>query len=292
MSRLVVRRPALAILGAFVFLGAAAAEPEPSFEKQVAPLLQSRCLKCHNPAKVRGELDLTTRTTLLKGGEAGVVVAPGKSADSLLFAKVRDGKMPPGQPLAETEVELLRRWIDAGAAWQEGLALKPARRKRVAPDPTGGRCNRSAGPPSRPSRIADWVRNPIDAFILAGLEAKGLAPAPEADRRTLIRRVTFDLTGLPPTPEEIDAFLKDESRRRLREGGGPAAGPAGIRRTLGPPLARRGALRREPRLRDEHAAAQRLALPRLRHPGVQRRHSLSPFRARAAGRRRGGQATR
>ncbi len=84
-----------ALLSAFLVLGAA--DPAPSFETQVAPLLQSHCLKCHNPVKLRGGLDLTTRTGMLKGGEAGAVVVPGKSADSLLYAKVHDGKMPPGR---------------------------------------------------------------------------------------------------------------------------------------------------------------------------------------------------
>ena len=195
-----------------IALPAAAAEPGPSFDKQVAPLLQSRCLKCHNHAKARGDLDLTTGATLLKGGEAGAVVAPGKSGDSLLFAKVRDGKMPPGRPLPANEVRLLGRWIDAGAPWTQGLALQP---------PAGTEKGRAGAdwwslqPIRRPAVpvVANrgWVRNPIDAFILAALEAKGLSPAPEADRRTLIRRVTFDLIGLPPTPEEIDAFLNDKS---------------------------------------------------------------------------------
>ena len=206
------RRLAPVVLPFLIALPAVAAEPGPSFDKQVAPLLQSRCLKCHNHAKARGDLDLTTAAALLKGGEAGAVVAPGKSADSLLFAKVRDGKMPPGRPLAESEVGLLRRWIDAGAPWTQGLALKP---------PAGTENGRAGAnwwslqPIRRPAVPAvanrGWVRNPIDAFILAALEAKGLSPAPEADRRTLIRRVTFDLIGLPPTPEEIDAFLNDKS---------------------------------------------------------------------------------
>ena len=197
-----------ALLSAFLVLGAA--DPAPSFETQVAPLLQSHCLKCHNPVKLRGGLDLTTRTGMLKGGEAGAVVVPGKSADSLLYAKVHDGKMPQDGPLAQAEVELLRRWIDAGAPWPDALALKPpAEKGRAGPDWWSLQPIRRPGLPDVKGR--DWVRNPIDAFILAGLEAKGLAPAPEADRRTYIRRVTFDLIGLPPTPEEIDAFLKDDA---------------------------------------------------------------------------------
>ncbi len=147
---------------------------------------------------------------MLKGGEAGAVVVPGKSADSLLYAKVHDGKMPQDGPLAQAEVELLRRWLDAGAPWPDALVLKPpAEKGRAGPDWWSLQPIRRPAVPDVKDR--DWVRNPIDAFILAGLEAKGLAPAPEADRRTYIRRVTFDLIGLPPTPEEIDAFLQDDA---------------------------------------------------------------------------------
>jgi hypothetical protein len=211
MNQTLVRGPALAVLSVLIVFAVAAAEPAPSFEKQVAPLLQSHCLKCHNHGKARGDLDLTTRDALLKGGDKGVVVVAGKSGESLLFAKVRDGKMPPNQPLAESEVALLRRWIDAGAPW-EGLALKPpanTEKGRAGSDWWSLQPIRRPAPPTVARR--DWVRTPIDAFILAALEAKGLSPAPEADRRTLIRRVTFDLIGLPPTPEEIDAFVRDNA---------------------------------------------------------------------------------
>ncbi|HBI41902.1 MAG TPA: hypothetical protein DDY78_03470 [Planctomycetales bacterium] len=210
MSQTSIRGPVLPFLSVLIVLAVAAAEPAPSFDKQVAPLLQSRCLKCHNPAKARGDLDLSTRDTLLKGGEKGVVVVPGKSRESALFAKVRDGKMPPGQPLGENEVELVRRWIDDGAPWKEGLALKPpsnTEKGRAGPDWWSLQPIRRPNAPPVINRL--WVRTPIDAFILAPLEAKGLRPAPEADRRTLIRRLTFDLIGLPPTPEEIDAFVRD-----------------------------------------------------------------------------------
>jgi hypothetical protein len=190
-------------------LSAAAAEPLPSFEKQVAPLLQSRCLKCHNSTKARGNLDLTGQAALLKGGESGPAVAPGKAGASLLFAKVQAGKMPPGSPLGAGEVELLRRWIDVGVPWPEGTTLKPdkAETGRAGLDWWSLQPIRRPSPPA--VKDQKWAHTPIDSFILAGLEAKGLSPAPAADRRTLIRRVTFDLIGLPPTPEEIDVFLKD-----------------------------------------------------------------------------------
>jgi hypothetical protein len=198
-------------LGALLGLGRiAAAQTGPAFEREVAPLLQGRCLRCHSGSQPKGELDLTSRAGLLKGGQTGPVIVPGKSAESTLFDYVRDRKMPPKDPLSLAEVELLRRWIDAGAVWK-GPALK-------APAPTQRRAGKdwwSLQPVRRPAlpvvSSPGWVRTPIDAFILSRLDAAGLKPAPEADRRTLIQRLTVDLTGLRPTPEEIDAFLADRS---------------------------------------------------------------------------------
>ncbi len=192
-------------------LNAAAAEPAPPFDKQIAPLLQARCLKCHNAIKSRGDLDLTGRASLLKGGQTGPAVTPGHSAASPLFAKVHAGKMPPGNPLGADDVELLRRWIDAGAAWPDNVALKPDKVETGRAGPDWWALQPIRRPPIPAVTDRQWVNTPIDAFILAGLEAKGLTPAPPADRRMLIRRVTFDLIGLPPTPEEIDAFLKDDA---------------------------------------------------------------------------------
>ncbi len=183
----------------------------PSFEREVGPLLRERCLKCHSGSRARGDLDLTRLAGLKAGGASGAVVQPGKSADSLLYQHVRDRKMPPKKPLSAAEVELLRRWIDAGAPW-DGPALKPpgqAETRRAGSDWW------SLQPVRRPPlpRLTNpqWCRTPIDAFILARLEANDLAPAPEADRPTLLRRLTLDLTGLLPTPEEIDAFVADRS---------------------------------------------------------------------------------
>ncbi len=189
----------------------AAGEPAPSFERDIAPLLTVRCLKCHSGARAKGELDLTRRDRLLAGGDSGSVVTPGKSADSLLFDYVRAKKMPPKQPLSAKEIDLLRRWIDAGAAWQ-GPALsppRPAEAQRAGRDWWSLQPIRRSVPPavSRPA----WIRTPIDAYILARLDKEGFVPSPQADRRTYIRRVTLDLTGLLPTPEEIDAFVRDTS---------------------------------------------------------------------------------
>jgi hypothetical protein len=188
----------------------AAAAAAPSFEREVGPLLVARCLKCHSGKSPKGELDLTTRAGLLKGGQTGPVVTPGKSIDSTLVDYVQDKKMPPKEPLCATEVDLLRRWIEAGAAWDGPPLRPPATEARRA-----GKDWWSLQPIRRPAvpavSSAAWVRTPIDAFILARLEAAGLGPSPEADRHTYIQRVTIDLTGLRPTPADIDAFVADPS---------------------------------------------------------------------------------
>src|SRR5258708_7133235 len=123
MNRTAKWRYLLACLGVVLPLAAAAAEP-PSFTKDVAPLLRSRCLKCHAGPPAGGSLDLTSRARMLAGGDHGLVVHPGQVGKSPLYRHVKDGKMPPRQPLPTAEVELLRRWIDAGAKW-EGPDLRP-----------------------------------------------------------------------------------------------------------------------------------------------------------------------
>ncbi len=190
--------------------GGAAAGEGLSFTKQIAPLLRDRCLKCHSGSRPRGDLTLTTRAALLSGGGNGAALKPGKAVESLLFQHVRDKKMPPREPLSSTEIELVRRWINTGAKW-DGPALvadSPDRAGRAGLDWW------SLQPIRRPAvpvvKARGRLQTPIDAFVLSGgAEAKNLSFAPEADRRTLIRRVTFDLIGLPPLPEEIDAFAAD-----------------------------------------------------------------------------------
>jgi hypothetical protein len=179
----------------------------PAFRQAIAPLLQTHCLKCHAGKKARAELDLTTRQKLLEGGGSGPAIKPGDAAGSLLFQLVRDGKMPPRQPLAQADIDTFRRWIDAGAPW-EGSALQAPVVKEMPPTDLWSLrpIRRPVVPTPRQSAI---VRTPVDAFLLSALEAKGLSFAPQADRRTLIRRVYFDLIGLPPTPEQIDDFLND-----------------------------------------------------------------------------------
>jgi hypothetical protein len=188
-----------------------AATPAPSFAERVGPLLQARCVRCHGGTRARGGLDLSRRDGLLAGGTRGPAIVPGKAQRSLLFEMVREHKMPPRQPLADEEVDLLRRWIDAGAVWHgPALVVPAAQPARIANREAWSlRPIRRTSPPSvsRP----EWVRNPVDAFILARLEQEEISPSPEVDRRTYMRRVSLDLTGLLPTPEEIDAFVADAS---------------------------------------------------------------------------------
>ena len=218
MSRLAALMLAIACLSN----GAVAVADDPDtadfFEKQIRPLLAEKCHKCHGVGKVRGGLNLTGRELLLKGGDSGPAAVPGKPRESLLVEAVEhrgELKMPPNGKLSAPEIDRLKRWIALGLPWpntQPATDLPPA----VTPL---DRDESSAWWSFRPLRKSDpptindpsWPLSPIDRFILAGLEAKGLKPARPAEKRTLLRRATFDLTGLPPTPEELDAFLADDS---------------------------------------------------------------------------------
>jgi hypothetical protein len=181
---------------------------EADFERHVRPVLVEHCQRCHGAKKQMGGLRLDSRETLLKGGDNGPAVVPGKPDNSRLIQAVRQSgelKMPPKSKLPAPAVAALEAWVKAGAPW-------PATRPVSATSEEWKRHwaflpVRPASPPA--VKESDWTRNPIDRFILAKLQAKGLAPSPEADRRTIIRRLSFDLVGLPPAPEEVDAFVAD-----------------------------------------------------------------------------------
>ncbi|HEX8910875.1 MAG TPA: DUF1553 domain-containing protein, partial [Humisphaera sp.] len=168
-----------------------------------------RCYECHGPQKQKADLRLDAKAAALKGGEGGPAIVPGKSADSPLAKRIAshdpDAVMPPkGDRLTPEQVALIRAWIDQGAKWPDEASAKVDPRYHWSFKPI-------AKPPVPPlaGDDAKWARTPVDAFVLAKLREKGLSPSPEADRRTLIRRVTYDLTGLPPSPEEVDAFVAD-----------------------------------------------------------------------------------
>ena len=181
-----------------------------SFEKAVLPIFQAKCLNCHGDKKQRGMLDLRTKSAILKGGESGAVLKPGTLKGSLLWDKIRTDEMPEGdKKLTPAEKETIRRWIEAGAP---GDDKAPASGGRVDLQITDEeRAFWAFQTPARPKIPASKAGNPIDAFIRAALQKQQLTLSSEADRLTLLRRVSFDLTGLPPAPKEIEDFLNDKT---------------------------------------------------------------------------------
>jgi hypothetical protein len=178
------------------------------FELRIRPILAGICFKCHGGNKVSHGLRVDSREALLKGGKSGPAIVPGNGEKSLLIQAIRRShetiKMPPDKPLPEAAVADFTRWVEQGAAWpaktetwtvakEHHWAFEPIRPVAPPPDPSG------------------WSNNAIDRFILAKLREQGLKPVASADKRTLIRRVYFDLIGLPPTPEQVADFLADNS---------------------------------------------------------------------------------
>jgi hypothetical protein len=187
-------------------------QPAPLFEKDVLPILTAHCLKCHGTTKPKARLDLRTRASLLQGGESGPALVPGSSGRSLLFEMVRKGEMPPGKgsKLTAEQIALVKAWIDGGAGAVASASVAEVAGATVTEEARSFWAFRKPVRPSVPSvRHPERVRTPIDAFILARLEARGLAFSPDADRATLLRRICFDLLGLPPSPDELAAFLAD-----------------------------------------------------------------------------------
>ncbi|HEU4753872.1 MAG TPA: DUF1549 domain-containing protein, partial [Armatimonadota bacterium] len=199
-----------------------AAQGTEFFESRIRPLLAQKCYACHSAQSksIGGGLLLDSRAGVLKGGAAGPSVVAGKPEASPLIQAVRQSgavKMPPGGKLTAQEIADLEAWVRMGA---------PDPREGAAPVKAGYDWEkerqfwsfqplRAVPPPAVKNKA--WAKTPIDRFLLAKLEAKKLKPVPDADRRTLLRRVTFDLTGLPPTPEEVQAFLTDKSPDAYRK---------------------------------------------------------------------------
>ena len=204
---------ALMVAGVLSSLAVQACGEEPSFTRDIKGILSNRCVRCHGPdpeGRAGGgaeglRLDTFAGATADLGGHAAIV--PGKPDESELIARITstdpDIVMPPpeaGERLPEKQVDLLRRWIVAGATYEPHWSyVRPSR------------------PPLPAVKDTAWPKNAIDRFILARLEAEGLVPQPEADRATLARRLALDLTGLPPTPEEVDAFAADSSPDAVEE---------------------------------------------------------------------------
>ncbi len=188
------------------------------FEKSVRPLLIARCLKCHGPEKQKGGLRLDSLRSILAGGGNGPAVVPGNPAESLLVDAIRYGdvvQMPPKSKLPADEIATLVKWVEIGAPWpveaDKASAVRPKSSFDLAQRAKHWSFQPIADPPLPVVQNRSWPESPIDCFLLAALERKGLKPAADSDKRTLIRRATFDLTGLPPSPAEIEAFLADDS---------------------------------------------------------------------------------
>ncbi len=198
--------------------GRSAAGAEPAavdFERQVAPILIRHCAACHNPGDHVGELNLLDPQAALRRGESGeLAIAAGNAAKSTLVARIEAGEMPPkgkGQPVSSKDLAVLKQWIDDGAKWPAGRVLSPF---EFTTTTRAGRDWWSLKLPSRnQSQISDSKSsiNPVDVFVIEKLAVADLSISPEADRATLIRRATLDLHGLPPTPEEVRAFVADPS---------------------------------------------------------------------------------
>lgn len=198
---------------------------EQFFEQRVRPLLAENCYSCHGDKKQKGGLRLDSLEAILKGGESGPAVVPGKPEESLLVDAINYAgpEMPPSGKLDSEKVAILARWVSLGAPWPRngGTAHAVIAAPNASRTALGGagralwslRSIVRPAVPKEPAVVrttwAGWSRNPIDEFILSALLGHGLTPAPEADKPTLIRRATFDFTGLPPTPDQVEAFLAD-----------------------------------------------------------------------------------
>lgn len=187
------------------------------FREKVLPLLESRCFECHGPnSQAKGDLKLSSRASILTGGESGAAIVPGKPDESLLIQAVRyEGfEMPPRSRMPDEEIAILSQWIADGAVWPEGDVPEPVEQtraafpmqERIASHWAWKKIERPTLPEVQQSH---WPASDIDRFLLAKMEDAGIAPAPDADRRVLLRRLYFDLIGLPPSIEQQDQFIND-----------------------------------------------------------------------------------
>ena len=202
----------VAVVVAMAMRASSAQTAKVDFVRDIQPIFQANCWRCHGEQTAKGQLRLDNKASAMKGGISGAVILPGNSRESHLLHRVRgeggEKRMPlGGEALSSAQVELLARWIEEGASWPD--------KSQISNLQSQPRQHWAFIAPIRPVvptvKHSAWVRNPIDAFVLARLEKEGLKPSPEADRATLLRRLSLDLIGLPPTIEEVDAFLEDKS---------------------------------------------------------------------------------
>ena len=187
------------------------------FVRDIQPIFQTTCYECHGPKKTKAQLRLDSPAGIKKGGENGAIVVPGNSEQSRIVRRLLgldgDDRMPKdGDPVPPAQVALIRAWIDQGAVWP-GTATTAGPSPETEPATPQHWAYRHPVRPALPDvRRGDWVRTPIDRFVLGRLEKEGLVPSPEAPLEILVRRASLDLIGLPPSPQEVDAVLADAAR--------------------------------------------------------------------------------
>lgn len=198
-----------------ILIGTTRAAEESFFRQSVAPLLSARCLECHSGPEPEAGLDLTTRESMVKGGETGAALGSGR--ESLIWQRVTADEMPPKNPLSAAEKKTLAKWLDEGASWSGGRLDRFAYSSTERAGYDWWSLQPLAVPvpvpvPKPPGSLSnDWIRNPIDQFIMAKLREMKLTPSPEVSSTALIRRVYFDLIGLPPPPEVVARYRQDPS---------------------------------------------------------------------------------
>src|SRR5437016_9442959 len=211
-----IRVREMAVMIAAVFTASAA--PAPDFSRDVRPLLEQHCFKCHGPEKQKGGVRFDTKDGAFQTGESGEkAIVPGHAAGSRLIKLVSSKddaeRMPSkGEPLSRAQIDLLRRWIDAGAQWPEGAAASGvgAGSEMIVTDEDRKHWSYLPlkSPPLPAVKNAASVCTPVDRFILARLKEKKLGLSPQADGQKLVRRIYFDVIGLPPTPEQVEPFVR------------------------------------------------------------------------------------
>ena len=263
------------------------------FETKIRPILVNNCFSCHTNTAMGG-LRLDSAEAMLKGGsKRGAAVVAGDPDKSALILAVRHSdpdpkfRMPLGSKLKDADIDALTAWVKAGAVWPKAIptAAKVNGKFVIFPEQKKFWSMLPLKQPELPSvKDPKWGKTNVDRFVLSRIEKEGLKPVRFASRTDLIRRAYLDLTGLPPTYEEVQAFVKDTSSERLSKGRRQAARLAAVRRTLGPRLARCRALRRRRLSQPQSDAArlqsvsERLCVSRLGDPGLQRRHAVRSVR--------------
>ena len=200
----------MAVSGLYGDSPAPTAAAKVDFVRDVKTIFESQCYECHGEKKQKGHLRLDSKPLAMQGGKTGAAILPGQAAKSYLVQRIRgqgnEDRMPLDKPaLSEAQVRTIEAWIDQGANWPDTASVASAKIE------THWSFEKPVRPPLPSVHNSTWPRNPIDHFILARLEKEGIQPSPEADRPTLIRRLSLDLIGLPPTPEEVEAFVNDAS---------------------------------------------------------------------------------